>query len=131
MINIFRTKASYAAGHHRDLKLGDRLLDEWFLAKEFDGATFLKELFKAGYFDRNSPRDSLFFKQLIAFDGPMFGVFTKTEINTIVDWLGNIHTDQSLVTDDFLKAPYFSSGNNRRYPRWCKTTLVETFSTRC
>ena len=103
VINIFRSKASYAAGHHRDLKLGDRPLDEWFLAKEFDGDVFLKELFEAGYFDRKSPRDSIFLKQLIAFDGPMFGVFTKQEVNTIVDWLENLHANQSTVSGAFFE----------------------------
>lgn len=111
VISIFRRKAIYAAGHHRDLKLGGRSLDEWFRAKEFDGDTFLKELFNAGYFDRKSPYNSPFLKQLITFDGPMFGVFTKQEVNTIVDWLTNLHTNQPIQTDDFFeKPPPFQQG---------------------
>lgn len=87
VVNIFKEKAPFAAGHHGRAKLGPKLLDDWFSADVFDSDGFLDELLKSGYLNRQSPQNSRLLTELISFEGPMFGVFTECEIDTIMNWL--------------------------------------------
>ncbi|MGJ0483935.1 MAG: iron-containing redox enzyme family protein [Methylomicrobium sp.] len=79
-------KAPIAFGHHRDVKLEGRPLDEWFAEQPFDSQKFLAALHRSSYVDRQNPAASPLLK-LFEFEGPMFGVLTESDKNCLKRWL--------------------------------------------
>ncbi|GAB6141804.1 hypothetical protein JCM14076_25330 [Methylosoma difficile] len=83
---LFAGKAAAACGHHRTLRLGGRLIDEWFADQPFATQAFMQALRESAYVDLNQPEQSRLLK-LFTFDGPMFGVLTAEEQQVLADWL--------------------------------------------
>ncbi|MDD1611710.1 MAG: iron-containing redox enzyme family protein, partial [Methylococcaceae bacterium] len=79
-------KAPAAFGHHRNVKLGGRTLDDWFAEQPFDSHKFLATLSESPYIDRQNPLASPLLK-LFEFDGPMFGILAENDKQTLKRWL--------------------------------------------
>ncbi len=84
---VFRRKAKFAKGYHGSIQIGDRSLDSWFETGLTDGQAFLNGLTASNYVDRENPENSRLIKASISTDGPMFGVFSANDIDTLLAWL--------------------------------------------
>lgn len=83
---LLEEKADAAAGHHSRIKLGDRTLNDWFAESPFDSGSFLSELAKSPYINKEHPSQSPLLR-LFDFHGPMFGVLTSAERKILENWL--------------------------------------------
>jgi hypothetical protein len=86
LINVLRSKAPYAFGHHGRIELQGKSMDKWFGAKPFDAGGFLDALKHSPYVDLQQPHASPLFK-FFEFEGPMFGVFDEQDIRLMEKWL--------------------------------------------
>ncbi len=77
---LFREKAPKAIGYHRRVYLAGRPLDQWLERLDAEPWAFL-QVFLA------SPLRERFFSAALAFDGPMFGVFSQAELELVRAWL--------------------------------------------
>jgi hypothetical protein len=75
-----------AIGHHGNIRLGGKTIDEWFKATPFKSENFLATLLHSPYVDRTKPENSKLLK-LFDFNGPMFGVLDDQGKATIKEWL--------------------------------------------
>lgn len=91
-VNILKQKAAFAYGHHKNIRLGGKTLDEWFAQFPFDSENFLSELKKSSYVNNENPADSRLLK-LFEFNGPMFGVFSPSEKNILETWLMTVEKE--------------------------------------
>ncbi len=117
VLRLLRQKANYAQGYHRSVRVGDKTLDEWFATGLTHGEEFLRALAASSYFDTDHPEKSPFVKQLTGPEGPMFGVFTKPEIELILQWLRSAShrsTSASLVRSEALNLSANSVKQNAR-----------------
>lgn len=78
--DMFQRKRRFARGYHGGVTLGGRGLEDWLAAPAFDAPGFL-QAFAA------SPYAGPAFERLNAFGGPMFGVFSREELDLIAAWL--------------------------------------------
>jgi hypothetical protein len=83
---MFTEKARAACGHHRQVRLEGRPLDDWFSEQPFDGKGFLAALRRSAYVDRDNPAASRLL-QLFEFEGPMFGILAESDRNCLHRWL--------------------------------------------
>lgn len=104
VIQLFKAKAPYAIGYHASIPLGGKSLDDWFAEHCFDGKGFIDALLKSDYFDPDHSSTSRFFTELTAFKGPMFGIFTNIELETIRRWTDKAN-DRPLVTPQVITKP--------------------------
>ena len=82
---MFRSKVRHASGYHGRVMLADRTLDAWFSQDPFDGKAFLEALACSPYMTGPSGERPL--NRLAGFGGPMFGVFSKDELELLDRWL--------------------------------------------
>ncbi|SJM90485.1 conserved hypothetical protein [Crenothrix polyspora] len=75
-----------AVGHHGNIKLADKGLDEWFAQTPFDADAFLAALRQSPYINTATPEHSILLK-LFDFGGPMFGVLNQAEKALLRSWL--------------------------------------------
>jgi Iron-containing redox enzyme len=75
-----------AIGHHGNIRLGGKTIDEWFKETPFKSANFLATLLHTPYVDRAKPENSKLL-QLYEFNGPMFGVLDENGKETVKNWL--------------------------------------------
>lgn len=85
-VNLLKQKAAFAYGHHKNIRLGGKTLDEWFAQSPFDSESFLVALKQSSYVNNENPADSRLLK-LFEFHGPMFGVFSPSEKKILETWL--------------------------------------------
>jgi hypothetical protein len=91
VLDIFKQKIPYARGHHRNVKLGDKDLDAWFGEDSAGLTALLDRLAHSSYVDVDRPDQSTFITELLAFDGPMYKVFNKSEIDAILAWVRSLN----------------------------------------
>jgi hypothetical protein len=87
MLAMIARKRPYARLNHGDRKLGPNRLNDWF----DDPSGLLDELVKSGMIIPGNPDASPFFN-LLKFTGPMYKVFTDTEIKLWTDWTRSLTT---------------------------------------
>lgn len=87
MLELIRRKAPYAAGYHRDIRLGGRSIDKLLLD---DPQQLLKEMAASPYICSGQSDKSKFLTQSIAFGGPMFRVFNEAEVKIIERWIKSL-----------------------------------------
>ena len=75
-----------AIGHHGNIRLGGKTIDEWFKETPFKSANFLASLLHSPYVDRAKPENSKLL-QLYEFNGPMFGVLDENGKEIVKNWL--------------------------------------------
>ncbi len=86
LLQILQQKARAARGHHGQIQLDGRCLDEWFRQEPFDGKNFLTALKRSPYIHKDHPGQSPLLA-LFEFGGPMFGVLDTNEKQILKDWL--------------------------------------------
>lgn len=126
VLRVLRQKANYAQGYHRSVCVGDKTLDEWFATGLSNGEEFLRALAASNYFNTDHPEDSPFVKQLTGPEGPMFGVFTQSEIELIVQWLSSAShrpAPESLVCTEALNLSVNLLEPNARIEKLSKREL--------
>ena len=87
MIRLVRKKAKYAVGYHGRLKLANHSFDELIVQ---DPERFVQQLGRSRWVSPGQPEVSLLLTRLIAFGGPMFRVFSDTEIDVIRCWISSL-----------------------------------------
>ena len=87
MCQLVTNKARFAFGFHKKVKMGGKILDDWFNPKNFDINAFLSALAESSYVVPGHPENSLLITKLLAFDGPMFKIFNTEEIQIIKNWI--------------------------------------------
>lgn len=90
MIALLMDKALYAQGHHKQHKLADRKLDDWFATQPFPAEDFLHALAQSSYIDLKKPENSPLLNQLTVLGGPMFRIFSKVELQIVHDWVSSL-----------------------------------------
>lgn len=95
VINLLQTKAAAAIGHHHRIVLKGKSLDSWFSDFSADPQAFLLLLKQSDYVDKQTPANSQLLK-LFEFNGPMFGVLNKQELELIKLWLQNTKVDTAI-----------------------------------
>ena len=83
---LFQKKTMAAIGHHQKIQLQGKTLDSWFAGMPANNRDFLQALKQSEYVNRQSPVDSALLK-LFDFKGPMFGIFDRSELEILKNWL--------------------------------------------
>lgn len=86
VIELLAMIAPTAVGHHSQIKLADKGLDEWFAQQPFDGPGFLAALRQSPYVNKTNPERSVLLR-LFEFGGPMFGVLNHSQRQLLLAWL--------------------------------------------
>ncbi|WP_397448904.1 iron-containing redox enzyme family protein [Pseudomonas sp. NA-150] len=84
MVRLVQRKGPYAVGYHPRLNLAQRPFDEAIVG---DALTFVEELAKTRWISPGDPEASLLLSKLIAFGGPMFRIFSDSEVTIIRNWI--------------------------------------------
>jgi len=87
---ILMENASYAVMHHKNTKLGGRLISEWFSEANIDIDGFLHALIESPWINKACIDESTFFTNLLSPCGRMSGVFTDKDTTTIKRRISNI-----------------------------------------
>jgi Iron-containing redox enzyme len=87
MIRLVRKKAKYAVGYHDRLKLANHSFEKLIVQ---DPERFVQQLSRSRWVSPGQPQVSLLLTRLIAFGGPMFRVFSDTEIEVISCWIRSL-----------------------------------------
>ena len=90
LIHLMQDKRRFAKGYHANLQVGDRTLDQWFSAEPFEGTPLLAHLRASRWIVPGDPGASPLLK-LISFGGPMFGIFSADEQETLRAWIQDPH----------------------------------------
>ena len=88
LIELMQDKRRFAKGYHANFQVGDRTLDQWFNAEPFEGTPLLAHLRASHWIVPGDPEASPLLK-LLAFGGPMFGIFSAEELETLRAWIQN------------------------------------------
>ncbi|MCO5171892.1 MAG: iron-containing redox enzyme family protein [Planctomycetes bacterium] len=86
MLALVRRKAPHGAGYHRQHTVGGRPIDAWFSARPVDAEGFLEALAASPLVVPGRPHESRLLA-LLAFGGPMFGVFDAAEQEVLRAWI--------------------------------------------
>jgi len=90
---IVARHAPYAGRHHREVRVGERLLAETFSDPDLDLAAFLREFRESRQLRRT--RDGLSaFVRAFKFGGPMFGIFDEREAAIFKTWVDSVQAGQ-------------------------------------
>lgn len=88
LIQVLEEKKRFAKGYHAKVQLGDKSLDAWLAAEPFEGTQLLAHLRASRWISPGNPEQSPLLK-LLAFGGPMFGVFSLKEREILSAWIQN------------------------------------------
>ena len=86
MHKLLQSLLPHAIGHHGNIRLGSKTIDEWFKEVPFKGDNFLATLLHSPLVDRSKPENSKLLK-LYGFRGPMFGVLDEKGLDIVKNWL--------------------------------------------
>ncbi|WP_394752144.1 iron-containing redox enzyme family protein [Crenothrix sp.] len=86
IVQLLQRIAPKAVGHHGNIKLADKGLDEWFAQDPFKGEEFQAALKQSAYINKTMPERSVLLK-LFDFGGPMFGVLNQAEKQLLRAWI--------------------------------------------
>ncbi|HUN35152.1 MAG TPA: iron-containing redox enzyme family protein [Trebonia sp.] len=90
---IVARHAPYAGSHHRQVRVGGRLLTDAFRDPGLDIAAFLADFRDSAWLRRGG--DGLAaFSQAIKLGGPMFGIFDEGEAATFQAWIATVQAGQ-------------------------------------
>lgn len=97
MVELIRRKSRFAVGYHSRLKLAERPFDDYVVV---DPGNFVRDLARSRWVTPGKPEESLLLTRLVAFDGPMFRVFSDKEIEVIRAWIASLGADASLTRSE-------------------------------
>jgi photosystem II stability/assembly factor-like uncharacterized protein len=100
MVALIVSKAPFAAQVHGSAKLEGRMLNDLFAEPEI----LMKSLVSSGLITPATPRQSKFF-ELLSFRGPMYKVFTDSEIAIILDWIESLSRNYDGCLDPIEDEP--------------------------
>ncbi|MCS6902275.1 MAG: iron-containing redox enzyme family protein [Myxococcales bacterium] len=83
-------KVRHARGRHGGVLLDGRALEDWFDPKRFNVDAFLDALARSPWVRPGDPERSLLLTRLLAFGGPMFGVFSPEEERVLRRWIQDL-----------------------------------------
>ncbi len=86
MHKLLNSLIPHAIGHHGNIRLGGKTIDEWFKETPFKSDNFLAALLYSPLVDRAKPENSKLVK-LYEFGGPMFGVLDEKAKGVLKNWL--------------------------------------------
>ncbi|WP_144023076.1 iron-containing redox enzyme family protein [Burkholderia sp. AU15512] len=112
MIRLIERKGIHAVGYHERLKVGEAAFDRLIID---DPSAFVRALERSRWIAPGHPEKSLLITKLIEFGGPMFRVFSDSEIETIRKWITAIPDDTATRTSTSLSIGR-SVGGGARFP---------------
>ena len=95
MLDLIRQKAPHAHGYHSRLVLGERSLDAHLSPTSLDARSLLSELATSRYVVAGKADESPLLVAAARFGGPMFGVFTDSELELIRIWIRTLSREHS------------------------------------
>jgi len=107
IVRLLQQKASAAIGHHQKIQLQGKTLDIWFAELPANSHEFLQALMQSGYINKQDPLDSPLLK-LFNFNGPMFGVLDRSELNILKNWLKSESNKDSMSIVEESKKSFTS-----------------------
>jgi hypothetical protein len=90
MVDLVGAKARHARGHHAEVRLEGRTLDEWFDEAAVDARAFVDALARSRFVVPGAPERSPLATSAVAFGGRMFGVFTAEELAIVRAWIADL-----------------------------------------
>ncbi len=90
MIELIARKSRHAYGYHSHALMDGRSLDDWMNPDQLDPEQFVRAFARSPYIKPGDSAGSLFFRQLIAFRGPMFRIFSPEELRVIARWIDDL-----------------------------------------
>lgn len=90
MVEMIRRKAPVGHGYHGAAKLGGRRIDDMLNPDSLDPEGLLEGLAGSHYVKAGDSSGSVFFGRLVHFGGPMFRVFSPSELATIAEWIDSL-----------------------------------------
>jgi hypothetical protein len=112
---LFQQKLQSAKGHHQNINLQGRPLEQWFAEMPENNYAFLQALKRSDYVDNKYPLNSRLLK-LFEFNGPMFGVFDQSEQSIIENWLLDKPEENKIACYQIDKKHSFIPSNNQHRP---------------
>jgi hypothetical protein len=97
MATLVRNKAPHAFGYHKKRVHQGKSLDEWFNPESLDVDKFLDYFAKSPFIKPGDSANSPLLKNLISFKGPMFRIFSDSEIQTISRWIDSLVSDSKNI----------------------------------
>lgn len=94
MVALVKRKGRFAVGYHGKLKLDHQPFDSLIVA---DPEAFVSALAGSRWIVPGQPQSSLLLVKLIQFGGPMFRVFSESEITVIEQWVSSLELAQPKV----------------------------------
>ncbi len=104
---LIRARQHHALGYHRNIRLGEKSLDEWLETAAEDPRALVRALHDSPLIDRACPAASRLIRAM-AFGGPMFGVFSPQEREVALGWIEDPRSPGTIPDDDAL-----GTGNSR------------------
>lgn len=120
MHRLLQMLKTHAAGHHGNIRLGSKTLDEWFREQPFKSENFLASLLHSSWVDNAKPEQSRLLT-LFEFNGPMFGVLNEDNKKIVKNWL-----IAELNSNNKSKKNRLGSLKSRTYPYGLKKIPSET-----
>lgn len=85
MEHLVKSRSPHAFGFHSHVRMDNETLDHWM--QEGDASVILQRLAESKWIVPGRPEDSPLLSHSVQFGGPMFGVFSESELQTIRDWI--------------------------------------------
>ncbi|MCW5221064.1 hypothetical protein D5041_15285 [Verminephrobacter aporrectodeae subsp. tuberculatae] len=87
LAEVISRNATYSVGHHRNAFIHGRCLDALLGDEQLDAIAFLHSMRSTRWFRRDEVTGEMpFFRDLVAFGRPMYGVFSREEIALFRQW---------------------------------------------
>lgn len=125
MIELIRHKGPSALGYHRDKKFGEHKIDELLDINKFDPAVALDHLAQSHYIVPGNSAESALTNRLVKLGGPMPGIFSGEELETMRSWIDSLSTENSIDNSAENSATEnLPSQPERKYPLWEKSAYL-------
>ncbi|MBV8549530.1 MAG: iron-containing redox enzyme family protein [Alphaproteobacteria bacterium] len=87
---LLQSKAREASVYHDNFKLDGRTVREWFNQARTDPLPLVDALAESNLIHKGSSRNSPFIAQLLQYGGPMFRIFTESEMGVLCNWIDSL-----------------------------------------
>ncbi len=122
MVELIARKARYARGYHAGSWVGGKSIDDWFHPDRLEPGQFLDAFARSPYVTPGNAQGSAFFRELVAFRGPMFRIFSPEELEVIAEWIDHLADDgvapgPASATGEVPRCPQRSGGGGGSVPK--------------
>ncbi len=87
-------------GYHKRGRMGGKPIDYWFAPENFNPVSVLKVLAKSPYVVPGVPEKSRLLTELTRPNGPMFRIFSDSDLEVITTWISTLHVSREIEPSD-------------------------------